>query len=394
MSPTERLYFEDSRRLEFDASVVGIEGEDGARWIILDRTAFYPEGGGQLADRGQLAGASVLDVQADAAGRVRHLLEGAPPALGSRVTGRVDRDRRLLHRALHTGQHVLSRALLDVVGAETVSARLGETSCTIDVNVPQLDDGSVARAEALANSVVDDDVVVRAWFPEPEELARIPLRRDPKVHDEIRIVGIGDFDFTPCGGTHCAHSSEIGSIRVTGSERYKGGSRVSFAAGSRARTLLGAESAILRGMARELSCAPGDVPGALEKLRRELSLSREALGRARSELAERAAEQLAAVAETGVPVVARLEGASADILRRVATRVTRSPGAVAILAGSAPEGMPVVVARGESSEFDCREFMGRLAARAGGRGGGRPDRAEGRLPETAELEALVRELLA
>jgi len=392
MTPTERLYFDDSRLLEFDASVVGVEGEDGAWRVILDRTAFYPEGGGQLADRGQLDAIAVMDVQADAAGRVHHLVPSAPPALGSRVHGRVDRERRLLHRALHTGQHVLSRALFDVAGAETVSARLGETSCTIDVNVPDLEESRVARAEALANSIVDDDVVVRAWFPEPAELARIPLRREPKVQDEVRIVGIGDFDFTPCGGTHCTQSSQIGSIRVTGTERHKGGSRVSFAAGSRARNLLGAESAILRAMARELSCAPSDVPVAFEKLRRELSLSREALGRARTELAERAAEQLAALAEGGAPVVARLEGASADILRRVAARVTRSPAAVAILAGGTSDGMPVVIARGESSDFDCRDFMGRLAARAGGRGGGRPDRAEGRLPPTADFETLVREL--
>jgi len=102
--------------------------------------------------------------------------------------------------ALHTGQHMLSRALADVAKGETVSSRLGESACTIDLDLEAVDERLVAEAEALVNAVVDDDVPVRAWFPSAVELAALPLRRTPKVTEDIRVVAVGDFDFTPCGG--------------------------------------------------------------------------------------------------------------------------------------------------------------------------------------------------
>src|SRR5262245_54193864 len=123
MTGTERLYFADPLLLSFEARVVA----HGSASIVLNRTAFYPESGGQMADRGRLAGAPVLDVQFDDHGVVHHRLDGPLPAVGASVTGEVDRDRRRVHMALHTGQHMLSRALEDVAGAATVSSRLGES---------------------------------------------------------------------------------------------------------------------------------------------------------------------------------------------------------------------------------------------------------------------------
>src|SRR5262245_30140077 len=126
MPATERLYFSDPELTEFEADVIGVSNLETGIALILDRSAFYQEGGGQLADRGTLGETAVADVQVDEAGVVHHVISGAAPAIGSRVFGRVDRARRRLHRALHTGQHMLSRALVDVARAETVSARLGE----------------------------------------------------------------------------------------------------------------------------------------------------------------------------------------------------------------------------------------------------------------------------
>src|SRR5258706_15205130 len=122
---TSRLYHDDSFRLTFDAEVVAHSAFGGKTSVVLDRTAFYPESGGQMADRGTLGGRSILDVQADDAGVVHHIVEGELPVLGAQVSGAIDGPRRRLHMALHTAQHALSRALVDLVGAETVSARLG-----------------------------------------------------------------------------------------------------------------------------------------------------------------------------------------------------------------------------------------------------------------------------
>jgi len=392
---TERLYYDDPLLVEFRARVTAHAALDGKISVLLDRTAFYPESGGQMADRGQMGEVSVVDVQVGADGALHHVVEGDPPEVGAEIVGKVDAVRRRVHMALHTGQHILSRALLDIAQAETVSARLGETACTIDVGVADLVERDVARAEDLANAVIDGDVVIRSFFPDPEELARLPLRREPKVSDRVRVIQIGDFDWTPCGGTHCLRSAQVGLVHIVGVERYKGGTRVTFGAGRRAREQLAGESALLRALAQELSSGPRDVPSAVEKLRRELATAREALGQARAQLAQRAADEIigAARAEGREMVVAQLEGASAELLRAVAKRVAELPHAVAMLAGRDDEGAPVVVARGSASAFDCGSFLKRAAQAAGGRGGGRPERAEGRIPANVDWPALVRSLL-
>jgi alanyl-tRNA synthetase len=388
--PTERLYHQDSLLLAFAARVAAHGVWEGAPSVVLDATAFYPESGGQMADRGELAGARVVDVQADEEGTVHHLLD-APvlPHIGATVAGTVDAARRRVHMALHTGQHMLSRALADVASAETVSSRLGESACTIDLDRETVEERRLAEAEGLVNGLIDDDVPVRAFFPSPEELSALPLRRAPKVKGPVRVVTVGDFDVTPCGGTHCTRSAQVGLVRITGVERYKGKARLTFSAGRRARAELWRETAVLHDLGRAFTCGPLDVPGGVDKLRRELAEARESLGQVRSRLADSIAAELAAQARAGGRAVAVLDDAGPDLLRAVATRVTEAKEAVAFLAGRGPEGLGVLVARGSASAFDCGAFLKRAAAQAGGRGGGRPERAEGRLPPGADWAALV-----
>lgn len=393
-----RLYFDDPALAEFEAVVVARASHEGRPSLILDRTAFYPESGGQMADRGTLCGRAVIDVQIDDEGRVHHVVDesaGELPEIGQRVSGAIDRVRRRVHRALHTGQHILSRALVEVAQAETVSSRLGETACTIDVDQAGLTEAAVARAVDLANSVIDDDVVVRAFFPGPDELRALPLRRAPKVTDAVRVVTIGDFDVTPCGGTHCTQSAQVGVVHVSGVERYKGGTRLRFSAGARARDELGRDAALLRTLAKQLTCGPSEVAGKFEKLRNELGETRTLLGHTRARIAERQADEIleAARASGERTLIACFEGASVELLRAIGTRLSALPEAVALLAGNGSDGTQVLAVRGSASSFDCGSFVKRAAAEAGGRGGGRPERAEGRLPAGIDWEALARRVL-
>jgi alanyl-tRNA synthetase len=390
MPATPRLYYTDPLLCAFEARVLAHGTYGGAPSVILDRTAFYPESGGQMADRGELGGHRLTDAQADDDGAVHHLLEGgALPPVGSAVAGSIDRARRRLHMALHTGQHMLSRALADVASADTVSSRLGETTCTIDLDREAVDEGRIAAAEDLVNSLVDDDLPVRAFFPSPAELAALPLRRKPKVTEDIRVVAVGDFDFTPCGGTHVTRSAQVGLVRVLGVERYKGKVRLGFSAGRRARAELWSEAAVLRDLGQGFTCGPLDVPTAVARLTRELAESREALGHSRGRLADALAVALSAEAAATGRAVAVLDDAGPDLLRALGTRITASPTAVALLAGRGEGGLAVLVARGGASTFDCGGFLKRAAAQCGGRGGGRPERAEGRLPASADWPALV-----
>lgn len=393
---TARLYFDDSWLTTFEADVVGISRFADWPSVVLDRTAFYPEAGGQMADRGTLSidgrEVGVVDVQVGDDGVVHHRLAGDPTiAAGSRAAGVIDRPRRLEHMALHTGQHMLSQALLLEADAPTVSARLGESTCTIDLDRPSLREGAVACAEALVNDLIDARRSIRAFFPTAAELATLKLRRTPKVEHDIRVVEVEGFDVTPCGGTHCGNTSEVGLVQVVGIERYKGKMRLSFVSGRRARAELGRDSRALNAIARELSTSAQELAAAIQKLRTELGAERSRSGALARQLGANRGIELARLArERGeTRVVAVIPEGSVELLRALAGSITAELDGVAILAGDDGEGQPIIVSRAAGQAIDCGAFLKDLAARGGGRGGGRPQHAEGRLPAGADLHALL-----
>ena len=369
---TRRLYHDDAGLRRFEATVVTVTSHDGKPAIILDETAFYPEAGGQLGDHGTLGGIEVVDTQ-EVDGQIVHVLAAPGPDAGARITGELDWARRRQHMAQHTAQHLLSGALLDRAAAATASARLGETALTIDVQRDRIPEPELAAAEGLTNALIDDDLAVRAWFPPPDELAQLKLRRDPKVDADIRVVAIGDFDFSPCGGTHAARTSQLGAVRITGAERYKGMTRVTFTAGRRGRSGLFAHDHVLRGLGTQFSCAPADVPAAIDKLRRDAEGTRAEITALRGQLASAI---VATLAGTG-PVIAALPG-DAELIRGVGAKLVAA-GRDALLCSPDETGATVVLFRAAGSTLDCGALWKQLASKLGGRGGGRADRAEGRL---------------
>lgn len=397
---TEKLYWGDPFATTFEAAA-RTSALGGAPSVVLDRTLFYPEAGGQLADAGTLVVAGrtleVRDVQLGDDGTIHHLVDATPWLAdlpdGTAARGAIDAARRRDHMAAHTAQHALSRALIDVGRAETVSARLGATSCTIDVS-GALDEATAARAEDLVNSVVTSDVVVRALFPTPGELARMPLRRAPKVDRDVRVIEIDGFDLSPCGGTHCTRTGQIGQVRVVGLERYKGGWRVTFHAGRRALDDARRKEAVLAGLARDFTCGVLDVGQAIGKLRAELKARTDALSTARGELAVLVAERALAAhppGEGATHIVVVRERDDLEMLRTLAGQLASRDDVVAFCAAPDASGaLSIVVQRGALAGFDCGAWLKRVASEHGGRGGGRPERAEGRLPASVSLEVLAR----
>lgn len=385
---TRRLYHDDAYLRRFDADVIAHSTFKGQPAVVLDQTAFYPEAGGQLGDRGTLGGANVRDTQELDDGTIVHLVEGALPAVGTRVTGELDWARRRQHMAQHTAQHLLSGTLLDRARAPTASARLGESALTIDVTRDRIPDAELAAAEDLANDLIDDDLAIRAWFPTPDELASMKLRRDPKVSADIRVIAIGDFDFSPCGGTHCARTSQLGSLRITGSERYKGMTRVTFTAARKARAELFTRDQVLRSLATQFSCGPAEVPAAIEKLKRDAETHSSEVTTLRSRLASAIVEGF-----TGSgPVIATIPG-DPELLRSVAAKLV-SAGRDALLSAPTDDGAVVVLFRAEGSTLDCGALFKKLLAKTPGRGGGRAERAEGRLTiQPSDWAQQIREIL-
>jgi alanyl-tRNA synthetase len=395
--PTEKLYWADAFATRFEAKGARAAAFGDRPSLVLDATLFYPEAGGQLADTGEIeaggAKLAIVDVQIDDQGLIHHLVEGPLPALAldEPVRGTLDTARRRDMMAQHTAQHALSRALVDVARAETVSARLGRAACTIDVDLATIADADLAKAEDLVNGVVMGDVLVRQLFPTAEELAKLPLRRAPKVQDNVRVIEIEGFDFSPCGGTHCTRSGQIGQVRVTGVERYKGKMRVSFQAGLRTIEGARAKEKVLAALAQEFTCGVLDVGSGVAKLKKDLDGARELLGSTRGELLELLAEKVLAAHPpdpSGTTTIA-LVRAKDDLgmLRALASRLAQRPDVVAICASPDPASgdLQIILQRGQSAVFDCGAWLKAKAQSEGGRGGGRPERAEGRLPSGAKV---------
>lgn len=405
---TEKLYWSDPFATTFEVEGVTLAAYEGRPSVVLSKSLFYPEGGGQLGDAGVLVAGglnlAVADTQVDDAGVIHHVLAEAPsPELeelarnrATTVRGTIDEARRRDHMAIHTAQHALSRALADEAEATTVSSRLGASICTIDVARPSLRDADLARAEDLVNTIVMNDVPVLAQFPTPEELASMDLRKQPnmaKAAAGVRVITIEGFDITPCGGTHCTRTGQIGQVRVVATEKYKGMLRISFHAGRRSLVDARARHDVLTVLSSSLTCGVFDVPQAVTKLRADLKGLRTELDAARTELATLVAKELLSTVPSGSPHVLAVARPGGDLasLRTLAAKLAESPDLVVIVTGtdSASGDLVLVVQRGGSSKFDCGAFVQSQAKALGGRGGGRPERAEGRFPSATSLDAIA-----
>src|SRR5258708_8377774 len=267
MPATERLYYQDSRLLEFDARVVSLsELNDGQIAVTLDRTAFYPTGGGQPTDTGTLGDARVVDcIDAESDG-VLQLIAGSVPEIGDRVHGKVDWLRRLDHLQQHTGQHILSAAFIRLFGAATHSFRVLEHECEIDVALDDPTDERIEQAVDLANQIAWENRPMTIRQVTPKEAATLPLRKEPAREGELRVIEIEGFDLTPCGGTHASSTGEVGVIAVRSWERAKGLARIHFMAGVRVVADYRKANQTAREVAALFSAGREDTPALVTRL--------------------------------------------------------------------------------------------------------------------------------
>ena len=401
---TDRLYYRDPYLRTFDATVEKVEPR-GDRWsVALDRTAFYPTTGGQPFDTGTLGGLRVVDVVDEDDGTVTHVVEQAgvghvsdtPTAPttpvsdtrltpGQRVHGEIDWPRRFDHMQQHTGQHVLSAAILSVCRARTVSFHLGAAVSTIDLE-RELSPAEIAAAETEANRVVWEDRPVTIRFVSAEEAAALPLRKEPVRGGTLRLIDVEGFDLSACGGTHVARSGAIGIIAVASWERFKGGQRLEFLCGGRALGRWRSLRDTVASSVRLLSVLPEEIPATVERLQSDARDQKRASAALQTELAKFRASELATAAERikGVSVVMRAIDADANGLKALATAIAASPGYVVVLVSTTRPAL-VVAARSSDAAVSAQQVIATLTGRFGGRGGGRPELAQaGGLDASAE----------
>jgi alanyl-tRNA synthetase len=395
----KRLYYEDSMLLSFDATVVSIERGEGATRVRLDATAFYPTSGGQPHDLGSLCNAEVIDVVDDeATGDVVHVINGAATfAAGDRVHGEIDRARRLDHMQQHTGQHILSAAFDRLFSVRTVSFHMGAASSTIDL-AREVSPAEIEQAVAEANRVVFDDRPVGIRYATDAEAAAMPLRKESQRSGVLRLVDVPDFDLSACGGTHVPRTGVIGLIVVPGTERFKGGSRVSFLCGRRALDGYNALRDVTTAASRSLSIGVAELPDAVTRLAAELKDQQRRIKQLQEQVTAQLAEELRASAlasSSGAQVVIRAQpGWDAAAIKFLASSVVSAPGFIVVLTGEGTP-VPVVAARSSDVSFDAGAWIKDATAALGGRGGGRPEMAQGGLTAgTSDILARAKETLS
>lgn len=384
---TDRLYYTDPYTREFEATVT--DRVEGSRRIYLDRTAFYPTSGGQPFDTGELGGVRVCDV-VDEGGRIAHLLDA--PLVADRVSGRVDWPRRFDHMQQHTGQHLLSAVLADLLGYRTVAVHFGKESSTLDLDAGSLTPQETHLVEEKANEIIVQNRPVKITFEDAEQAEG--LRKASERSGTIRVITIGELDRSACGGTHVRATGEVGSLLIRKVERVRKGLRLEFLCGSRANRRARADYSLITRLANDFSAAAEELPqlilGQREDLKHATSLIRDL--EAKLDLSR--ARELYAAAQpetTGLRrVTVREEQAPLESLRGLGQAVTAMPLAVFVAAVSDPPA--VLLATSPDTGIDAGAMLKSLLASVGGRGGGSARLAQGMVPDRAQLEALLESL--
>ncbi|MCB9157529.1 MAG: hypothetical protein H6645_10465 [Caldilineaceae bacterium] len=394
---TNRLYYTDSYCAEFKATVNECIRVDGRPAIVLEETFFYPTSGGQLHDTGLLGGQRVVDVRAEE-GRIVHVLEDNAHALtpGQLVPGQIDWPRRFDHMQQHSAQHLLSYVFDTLYDFETVSVHFGAHESTLDLATAEVSAAQLRMAEQTANQLVYDNLPITAYFVDESEIARVPLRRPPKVQGQIRIVEIEQRDYSACGGTHCRHTGELGLIRLTRQERSRGNVRITFLCGWRALQDSIQKHELISQVATIFST---DVESAPELVQRTLEQNK-AFERQVSELNQRlmqfeARELLEkAVQMADVRVVTKvLHEQPPENVRRLATQLQEESGLIACLATVVSGKLTLLCARSADVDLHMGNLLRDALKQFGGGGGGRPDFAQGGGVEGAQANELMAYLL-
>lgn len=383
-------FYRDPYLSRLQTRVMASGRDDRGVWIELADTIFYPEGGGQPADRGTVAGVPVVDVQKGPQG-IRHYLQGEAPS--GEVTLELDWQRRYDHMQQHSGQHLLSAIAEDRFGWKTTAFHLGVELCDVELDVPSLSPPQLAELEARVAEEIRAARAVRVHYLEPEEVANLPKLRSrglPEGHrGKVRLVEIEGVDVATCGGTHLANTAEIEALALVATEPMRGGTRVYFVAGNRLRRRLHAHEARNAALRKLLGAGDQELAAVAEAKVAELAELARQLRRTQEELAVLLGEKLAASSER--VVVFHREDAELAFLQRLARAFLEAKPQGVLLATAGKEGQGYFLLA--ANRPDIKQLGELVASELAGRGGGSGSIYQGKAARLAQREQ-VKEKLA
>lgn len=373
---TERLYNNDPYLKEFEAEVIEVLPYEGKHAIVLNKTAFYPEGGGQAYDTGYLDDARVLQV-IENNGEILHIVDRQPQA--KKVKGLINWSRRFDLMQQHTGQHILSACFEKLFNGSTDSFHMGKDIVSIEININNFSPNDAEDLESMANDIIYSNLPITTSIVTNEELLSLPLRKVPKVTENIRIIEIKEIDYSPCGGTHVRATGEVGMIKIKNWEKCKGGIRFTFVCGSRALKGYSMENKIIRALGEKFSVRDSDIVEAVDKMLSDFRNTEKLLSAATQELIKVEAENI--IKECPLVGSIRLvnkifDNRNINDAKLLAQYLTQVPGTIALLA-CRNENAQVIFTRSEDLDIDMNALFKTVLHIIDGKGGGNSRTAQG-----------------
>ncbi len=367
LDATKRLFDEDAYLTDFEATVLSCEESEKGFWVILDSTAFFPEGGGQFPDSGTIGDTEVLDVQEDKGGVIRHLLPKAF-SVGEKVFGKINWVQRFDFMQQHSGEHIFSGLAHSKFGANNVGFHLGFAETTIDLDF-QLNEEQVLELELLANEAVYKNFPIEISYPTAEELEVLPYRSKKKLEGKIRIVTFPGYDICACCGTHVKRTGEIGLIKITSFQNYKGGTRLFMLCGKRAFEDYQAKNLNVVKVTNGLSVPPSEICFAVKRLENEITERKIYESSLKKELFSLKAEKLG----SGEKICVFEEDLTPDELRRYCLTLCENFRIAGVFCGTEGNYKYAVASKTENCSALAKEMNAKLC----GRGGGKPELIQG-----------------
>ena len=371
---TKKRYYEDCHLQKFSATVLSCEKTEKGFRVILDATAFYPEGGGQASDTGTLGGVRVLGAKEEGE-CVVHLCDGEL-TVGSTVQGQIDYDRRLDLMQQHTGEHILSGLIHRKYGYHNVGFHMGKQAMEVDFDGP-IPQEELMELERKANEAIWMNLEIKHWYPEPEELKQVVYRSKRELPWPVRIVQVPGYDSCACCGVHVARTGEVGIIKILSGVKFHQGIRLEMLCGRRAYEFLGAVYDQNRLVSQAFSAKVLQTGEAAQRMNEQLSAEKIRAAALEKKLFSMIAKDY----ENAGDVVRFEENLTPGAVRELADAIAKTCGGVAAVFSGSDEAGYNVCMIGDAARV---KGLGDLCKTLGGRGGGKPGSFQGSIQATRQ----------
>lgn len=387
----EKLYYEDQYLKEFIAEITDILERDELYYVSLDKTVFFPGGGGQHCDLGYIDNHKVINV-IEENGQIYHVTETKPIKI-HRVNCKIDWNRRLDGMQQHLGQHILSGCLFTLFNANTVSVHVGKEISTVDIQ-GYLDEEAIRKAERFANEIIEENITVEFLTPTKKELKKIKIRRDlPNTNEQIRIVKIGDLDINACCGVHPSRTLDIQAIKIKRWEKHKGATRIEYLAGKRAINDYFKKDEFRNKVCRFLNCGEDDAINSISKLSNDLKNLADENRQIKSEIGEYQIKDMIKEAKSigNLYVVTKIyDGGDVKHISKIAEKITLNEDMVVLFAIKFEDKVNLIFASSKNiNTISMNDLLKDTITLIDGRGGGSKFMAQGGGKNSSNLQGAM-----